>query len=70
MEAYSLELWVHLMHSCSHFPLTSNRYFGCIFQVREQLPKASNKSQQIRNDIISGSVGGTVGTMLNTPMGK
>lgn len=42
-------------------------YFGVIFKVREMLPKAENKSQQIRNDLISGSIGGTVGTMLNTP---
>lgn len=43
-------------------------YFGCIFQVRALIPKAQSKNQQIRNDLISGSIGGTVGTMLNTPM--
>lgn len=32
------------------------------------LPKADGKSQQIRNDIIAGTIGGTVGTVLNTPM--
>jgi solute carrier family 25 2-oxodicarboxylate transporter 21 len=42
-------------------------YFGVIFKVRAMLPKAENKSQQIRNDLISGTIGGTVGTMVNTP---
>lgn len=27
-----------------------------------------DKSMQIRNDMISGSIGGTIGTILNTPM--
>jgi solute carrier family 25 2-oxodicarboxylate transporter 21 len=45
-------------------------YFGCIFQVRALLPAnpTKDKSVQIRNDLISGAVGGTVGTILNTPM--
>ncbi|KAK3671175.1 hypothetical protein LTR78_008976 [Recurvomyces mirabilis] len=50
--------------------LWNSGYFGCIFQVRELLPKnpTKDKGTQIRNDLISGAVGGTVGTMLNTPM--
>jgi len=43
-------------------------YFGCIFQVRALLPKAENNSQQIAMDMLSGAVGGTFGTILNTPM--
>jgi solute carrier family 25 2-oxodicarboxylate transporter 21 len=45
-------------------------YFGCIFQVRSMLPAnpTKDRSVQIRNDLISGAVGGTVGTILNTPM--
>ena len=43
-------------------------YFGCIFQVRALIPKAENKRQQMRNDLISGATGGTIGTILNTPM--
>lgn len=42
-------------------------YFGCIFQVRALIPAAKDKTGQVRNDLISGAVGGTVGTMLNTP---
>lgn len=45
-------------------------YFGCIFQVRGMLPAnpTGDKSIQVRNDLVSGAIGGTVGTMLNTPM--
>ncbi|RDL41837.1 Mitochondrial carrier [Venustampulla echinocandica] len=43
-------------------------YFGCIFQVRELLPKADNKTTQMGYDLISGATGGTVGTILNTPL--
>ncbi|CAJ2505098.1 Uu.00g124920.m01.CDS01 [Anthostomella pinea] len=53
-------MWRHVLWNAG--------YFGCIFQVRELLPKASTKKSQITNDLISGSIGGTVGTILNTPM--
>ncbi|CAH0052916.1 unnamed protein product [Clonostachys solani] len=53
-------LWRHILWNAG--------YFGCIFQVRSLLPKADNKRGQMVNDLISGSVGGTVGTILNTPM--
>lgn len=53
-------MWRHILWNAG--------YFGCIFQVRELLPKAKDKRGQITNDIISGTVGGTVGTILNTPM--
>jgi solute carrier family 25 (mitochondrial 2-oxodicarboxylate transporter), member 21 len=42
-------------------------YFGCIFQVRGFMPKAETKKAQIVNDIVAGSIGGTAGTILNTP---
>ncbi|KAK3292498.1 mitochondrial carrier domain-containing protein [Chaetomium fimeti] len=53
-------LWRHILWNAG--------YFGCIFQVRQLLPKAETKGGQTFNDIIAGSVGGTVGTILNTPM--
>ncbi|CAD6587563.1 MAG: hypothetical protein CYPHOPRED_003966 [Cyphobasidiales sp. Tagirdzhanova-0007] len=42
-------------------------YFGCIFQVRSWLPKPATKSVELRNNLISGTIGGFVGTALNTP---
>lgn len=53
-------MWRHMLWNAG--------YFGCIFQVRSLLPKAHTKKRQMLNDLISGSVGGTVGTILNTPM--
>jgi len=55
-------LWRHILWNAG--------YFGCIFQVRAQLPKPEpgNKSQQMRNDLIAGTIGGTAGTVINTPM--
>ena len=55
-------MWRHVLWNAG--------YFGCIFQVRALLPAnpTKDKSIQVRNDLISGAVGGTVGTILNTPM--
>ncbi|KAI9801005.1 MAG: Mitochondrial 2-oxodicarboxylate carrier 2 [Sarcosagium campestre] len=53
-------LWRHILWNAG--------YFGCIFQVRSLMPKAENKTQQMRNDLLSGATGGTFGTILNTPM--
>jgi len=36
--------------------------------VRTLLPQAKDKKAQMGNDIMAGTVGGTVGTILNTPM--
>ncbi|KAL9053485.1 MAG: hypothetical protein Q9162_004723 [Coniocarpon cinnabarinum] len=53
-------MWRHILWNAG--------YFGCIFQVRGLLPKATDKRSQVTNDLVSGAVGGTVGTVLNTPM--
>ncbi|OQO12225.1 hypothetical protein B0A48_02866 [Cryoendolithus antarcticus] len=55
-------IWRHVLWNAG--------YFGCIFQVRELLPANPEniKSVQVRNDLLSGAIGGTVGTILNTPM--
>ena len=45
-------------------------YFGCIFQVKSLMPKPApgSKAQAMATDFLSGAIGGTVGTILNTPM--
>jgi solute carrier family 25 2-oxodicarboxylate transporter 21 len=53
-------MWRHILWNAG--------YFGCIFQVRQMLPAAETKKAKMTNDLISGAVGGTVGTILNTPM--
>lgn len=53
-------MWRHILWNAG--------YFGCIFQVRQMIPKAETKKAQITNDLISGSIGGTIGTVVNTPM--
>ena len=57
-------MWRHI--------LWNSGYFGCIFQVRALLPSPADavnkKSQQMTNDLAAGAIGGTVGTILNTPM--
>ncbi|KAK2752832.1 hypothetical protein FQN55_005966 [Onygenales sp. PD_40] len=55
-------LWRHILWNAG--------YFGCIFQIRSQLPtpEPGDKAKQMRNDLIAGSIGGTAGTILNTPM--
>jgi solute carrier family 25 2-oxodicarboxylate transporter 21 len=42
-------------------------YFGCIHQVRSMLTPAETQQGQLLNNFISGSVGGFVGTAINTP---
>jgi len=53
-------MWRHILWNAG--------YFGCIYQVRELLPKADNKTTQMGYDLLSGATGGTFGTILNTPM--
>ena len=53
-------MWRHI--------LWNSGYFGSIFQVKSLLPPANDKRQQVINDLIAGSIGGTIGTVLNTPM--
>ncbi|CAO3613559.1 unnamed protein product [Cunninghamella echinulata] len=43
-------------------------YFGSIFKIKDMLPKAETKNEQLRNNFIAGTVGGTFGTILNNPL--
>ncbi|KAL2430594.1 Mitochondrial citrate transporter D [Exophiala dermatitidis] len=55
-------LWRHILWNAG--------YFGCIFQVKALMPKVDKKDRAMAmfNDFLSGSIGGTVGTIMNTPM--
>jgi len=53
-------MWRHILWNAG--------YFGCIFQVRRLLPKAETRRGKTVNDIVAGTIGGTVGTILNTPL--
>lgn len=53
-------MWRHVLWNAG--------YFGSIFQVRTLLPKAENNNTQMLYDMTSGAIGGTIGTVLNTPM--
>jgi solute carrier family 25 2-oxodicarboxylate transporter 21 len=61
---FEATLWRHIVWNAG--------YFGCIFQVRSQLPvpasSANLKMQKMGNDLVAGFVGGIVGTTLNTPL--
>lgn len=52
-------LWRHIIWNAG--------YFGVIYQVKYLLPKRDTKQGQMMNDLTAGSIGGTFGTMLNTP---
>lgn len=42
-------------------------YFGVIHGVRETLPKSDTSQGNLFRNFVAGSIGGTVGTLLNTP---
>jgi len=63
MEVISTSL---LWLTCRHIWWNAG-YFGCIHSVRAQLPKATTKQGELTNNFIAGAVGGTFGTLVNTP---
>ena len=52
-------LWRHAMWN--------GGYFGVIHWVRSLLPKPKDKREKLLSDFVSGAIGGSVGTLLNTP---
>lgn len=61
---FEATLWRHIVWNAG--------YFGCIFQVRAQLPdpvtSPNPRRQKTVNDLAAGFVGGIVGTTFNTPL--
>lgn len=54
-----LTMWRHIWWNAG--------YFGCIHQVKSLMPKPKDNKQKILFDLTSGTIGGTFGTVLNTP---
>lgn len=52
-------LWRHIVWNAG--------YFMTVFYFREKLPPAKDRKGQILNDLTSGTLGGILGTVLNTP---
>lgn len=52
-------LWRHVMWNAG--------YFGLIHQVRTLMPKPKTASEKTLVDLTCGTIGGTFGTVLNTP---
>lgn len=52
-------LWRHIYWNAG--------YFGCIYQVRQLMPKPKSSTEKTLIDLTCGSIGGTFGTVLNTP---
>ncbi|EGV62369.1 hypothetical protein PSN45_001102 [Yamadazyma tenuis] len=52
-------LWRHIWWNAG--------YFGLIFQVRGLMPKPKTSTEKTLIDLTCGSIGGTFGTIMNTP---
>lgn len=52
-------MWRHVMWNAG--------YFGLIHTIRSALPKAQTKRGELANNFVAGAIGGTFGTVLNTP---
>jgi len=52
-------MWRHIVWNAG--------YFGIIFQIRSLLPEAKTSTQKTLNDLAAGAIGGTFGTIFNTP---
>jgi solute carrier family 25 (mitochondrial 2-oxodicarboxylate transporter), member 21 len=59
-QGFESTVWRHIVWNAG--------YFGCISQVRSLMPTATTRENAMVNDLVAGSVGGTVGTLLNTPL--
>ncbi|GKU05532.1 mitochondrial 2-oxodicarboxylate carrier 1 [Fusarium langsethiae] len=53
-------VWRHIVWNAS--------YFGCIFKVRSLIVQSGSSEGGILGDFLAGSIGGTVATVMNTPL--
>ncbi|OMH85155.1 putative mitochondrial 2-oxodicarboxylate carrier [Zancudomyces culisetae] len=47
--------------------LWSGAYFGCIYLIKDMLPKPTDKKSELLLNFVAGTIGGTIGTTINTP---
>ncbi|KAJ2080955.1 hypothetical protein H4R24_002709 [Coemansia sp. RSA 988] len=47
--------------------LWNGGYFGSIFAIKKMMPKSESKKGELAINFVSGAIGGTIGTTLNTP---
>lgn len=52
-------LWRHVFWNAG--------YFASIHAIRQRLPVPRTKAQKMGTDFVAGAIGGTLGTVLNTP---
>ncbi|WFD41971.1 hypothetical protein MPSI1_000609 [Malassezia psittaci] len=60
-------LYTGLWSTMVRHMLWNGGYFSTIFKMQSMLPKATTSSERLRNNLISGTLGGFIGTTLNTP---
>jgi len=59
-QGFESTLWRHVIWNAG--------YFGSIFKVKAALPTPTNDFEQTVTSFVAGSIGGSLGTLLNTPL--
>ncbi|OAL29263.1 hypothetical protein AYO22_02157 [Fonsecaea multimorphosa] len=59
-QGFEVTLWRHVVWNAG--------YFGSIFKVKAALPTPTNDFEQTLTSFVAGSIGGSLGTVLNTPL--
>ncbi|OAG38095.1 hypothetical protein AYO21_07685 [Fonsecaea monophora] len=59
-QGFESTLWRHIVWNAG--------YFGSIFKVKAALPTPSTDVEQTLTNFVTGAIGGSLGTVLNTPL--
>ncbi|ETI25576.1 hypothetical protein G647_02350 [Cladophialophora carrionii CBS 160.54] len=59
-QGFEVTLWRHVVWNAG--------YFGSIFKVKAALPTPTTDLEQAMTNFLTGSIGGSLGTLLNTPL--
>lgn len=60
-------LYTGMWTTMTRHVLWSGGYFGSIHKIRGMMPKPTTERQKLMTNFVSGTVGGLIGTVLNTP---